>query len=231
MALLVFPTHKFPFQSKDFDIEQALLSGGRALNDEEDQIATDGGGRWFVDLGDAALYSRDRVMLWRAFKSATRYGADPFVFPACDIRHQPTQGRTLVPHSDGTSFSDSSLYSSSDCEAVVLEDAILRATTLRIQATTGKPLIGGERFTIVHPVHRDRCYQIGMITDVSGDEATVQFHTPLREAVTAGTEIDFANPRCVVRLDGRMSAPLAGPRWASASVRFVEHFPGIEGYS
>lgn len=222
MPLLVFPTSRFPFRSKDFDIDQALLSGGTALNGEEDAIASDGGGRWFADLGDADLFTRDRVLLWRGFKSAIRYGAVPFVFPVCDIRHQPTKGRVSVPHSDGSSFSDDSLYGSGDCEAVTTADAVLRATQVSLELTTGKPVIGGERFTIDHPAMRHRCYQIGQVLSPT----TFQFHPPLREAVPAGTQVDFNNPRCVMRVDGAMPAPLAGPRWASSSARFVEDFRG-----
>lgn len=226
MPLTVFPTHKFPFKSKDFDIDQALISGGTALNGDEDVVATDGGGRWFADLGDADHYSRDRVMLWRAFKSVIRYGAVPFIFPVCDIRHQPSRGRVRVPHSDGTSFSDETLYVSGDCEAQLTADAPLRATQITVAMLLGKPLIGGERFTIDHPNMRARCYQIGAVLDQTETTATFQFHPPLREAAPAGTEVDFNNPRCVMRLDGRMSAPLAGPRWATGSARFVEDFSG-----
>lgn len=224
--MLVFPAWRFPFKSKDFDIEQALVSGGTALNGTEDQIASDGGGKWYADLGDADLYSRDRVMLWRAFKSAISYGAAPFVFPVCDIRHQPTHGRSSVPHSDDSPFSDDSLYGAGDCSATVAVDAPLRATHITLNLTTGKPLIGGERFTIDHPTMRHRCYQIGRILDQTDTTATVQFHTPLREAAAAGTDVDFMSPRCVMRVDGRMSAPLSGPRWATGSVRFVEDFSG-----
>lgn len=224
--MLVFPTWRFPFRSKDFDVDQALISGGRALNGDEDTIAADGGGRWFADLGDADLYSRDRVMLWRAFKSAIRYGAIPFVFPVCDIRHQPSNGPASVSHSDGSSFSDDSLYDSEDCTAELSAGAALRATQITLTMLLGKPLIGGERFTIDHPTMRHRCYQIGLVLAQTATTATVQFHPPLREAADAGAPVDFNSPRCVVKLDGAMPAPLSGPRWASGSVRFVEDFSG-----
>lgn len=224
--MLIFPTWRFPFQLKDFDVEQALLSGGQAINGDEDVVAADGGGRWFADLGDASLYTRDRVMLWRAFKSAIRYGASPFVFPVCDIRHQPSNGGHSVSHSDGSSFSDDSLYEGEDCAAELSSGAALRATQITLTIELGKPLIGGERFTIDHPTMRHRCYQIGLITAQTESTAAVQFHPPLREAADAGEAVDFNNPRCVVRVDGSMSAPLAGPRWASGSVRFVEDFTG-----
>lgn len=224
--MLVFPTWLYPFQSKDFDIDQAIMSGGVALNGVEDVIATDGGGSWYADLGNADQYTRNRVMAWRAFKSAIRYGADPFIFPVCDRRHQPTITIPAVPHSDGTSFSDDTLYLGADGDAELTADAALRATQITISMALARRLIGGERFTIRHPTMRERCYQVGKLSELTDTTATVQFHPPLREAATAGTKIDFQNPRCVMRLDGAMRAPLAGPRWATGSARFVEDFSG-----
>ncbi len=221
MGLLVFPTCFFGITAKDVDIFVASISGGRSLSGIEDRIATDGGGYWYADIGDAALRTRERIMTWRAFKSAIG-GVGPFIFPICDARHQPITRRLLVPHSDGTSFDDESLYSQGSAEVTAAADAPLRATRLTLDiAALGRPLIGGERFTIVHPNWGARCYQIGLI---DGNE--VQFLPPLREAVTAGTEIDFKNPRFVAHVDGQMSAPLSNPKFATGSVRIVEDMSG-----
>jgi hypothetical protein len=227
--MLVFPTWLYPFQSKDFDIDQAIMSGGIALNGVEDVIATDGGGSWYADLGNADQYTRSRVMTWRAFKSAIRYGADPFIFPVCDLRHQPSVSAHRVPHSDDTPFSDDSLYEGVDSDARLSANAALRSTQISISMALARPLIGGERFTINHPNMRDRCYQIGRIISLTSSTATFQFHPPLREGAATGEQLDFHNPRCVMRLDGAMRAPLAGPRWATGSARFVEDFSGSYG--
>lgn len=224
--MLVFPTCFFGIYAKDVDIEMAKMSGGVALNGEEDVIASDGGGRWYAEMGDIALTSRNKIMAWRAFKAATGGGVDRFIFPICDARHQPTNGRSQVPHSDGTSFSDDSLYSQGDCAAELTADAALRATTISISMALGKPLIGGERFTIVHPAMRERAYSVGRILAQTDTSATIQFHPPLREAAPAGTAVDFNNPRFVAGIDGAMRAPLANPRFASGAVRFVEDFSG-----
>jgi hypothetical protein len=226
MALPVFPTAFFGIYAKDVDIEQSTVSGGVALSGDEDLIVTDGGGRWYADLPDIALHRREKIMAWRAFKSLLGGGPGPFVFPICDARHQPTKGRTLVPHSDGTSFSDDTLYSQGDCEAALSADAALRATTITIEMALGKPLVGGERFSIDHPTKRHRAYQIGRILEQTDSSATFQFHPPLREAASAGTAIDFNCPRFVAHIDGRMTAPLANPRFAGAAARFVEDFSG-----
>lgn len=219
--MLVFPTQRFPFNSRDCDIELASVSGGVAISGAEDVTYTDGGGRWVADMGDASLYSRDRIMLWRAFKSATNSGTDAFVFPVCDIRHQPIAATNRTTHSDGTPFADDTEYFGADTDVTASANAALRATSMVIDITAiGKPLIGGERFTIDHPTWRHRMYQIGTISG-----STIQFNPPLREAVTAGTVIDFVNPRFVGRIES-MSAPMSGPRWANGSVRIVEDLTG-----
>lgn len=227
MALLIFPTCFLGIYAKDVDIETARISGGTSLSGIEDSIATDGGGRWFATADNAALHTREKIMTWRAFKSATAGGIDPFVFPICDARHQPTRSKQKVPHSDGTSFSDDTMYLSPDCEVYVAADAPLRSTTLQLSIESlGKPLIGGERFSIDHPTWRHRCYQIGRIIAQTSTAATVQFHPPLREAVTVGTAVDFNDPRFVARVDGQMSAPLTNPKFASGALRFVEDMTG-----
>lgn len=227
MALLVFPTCFFGIYAKDVDILTASISGGRSLSNIEDRIATDGGGFWYANADSIALHKPEKIMAWRAFNSATSGGIEPFVFPICDARHQPIAKRFRVPHSDGTSFDDDTLYTQGECAVFVAENAPLRATTIKLTiASLGKPLIGGERFTIVHDNWRERAYQIGEIIDQTATSATVQFHTPLREAVTAGTPVDFNNPRFVAHVEGQMSAPLSNPKFASGSVRFVEDMTG-----
>lgn len=225
--MLVYPTCALGIYAKDVRIETARISGGTSLSGIEDTIATDGGGRWVAEADSIALHTRDKIMMTRAFFSATSGGIDPFIFPICDARHQPTRGKQKVPHSDGTPFSDETMYSSPDCEVYVAADAPLRATQLQLDITSlGKPLIGGERFTIIHDTWRERAYQIGRIISQTATSALIQFHTPLREAVTAGTAVDFNNPRFVARVDGQMSAPLTNPKFASGSIRFVEDMTG-----
>jgi hypothetical protein len=223
--MLVFPSSFFGISAKDVDIEQSTISGGVALSGDEDVIASDGGGRWFAEMENVALHTREKIMAWRAFKAATRGGVQPFVFPICDTRHGPFFGARGVPHSDKTSFADDTLYQGG-LEGSVRLAAPLRETTLSINIVSlGRPLIGGERFSINHPTMRHRCYQIGTIASQTASQATFQFHPPLREAVSVGTPLDF-KPRFVARIDGGMAAPMLNPRFAQGSLRLVEDFSG-----
>lgn len=222
--LATFPTCQFSFATREIAVQQSVISGGVALNGDEAIIATDGGGRWVAIYGNAPLNSRTKVMSWRAARAILESGAVPIIFPVCDARHQPTRGKVKVPHSDDTPFSDDTLYQSGDCEVTAAADAPLRATSMTFDiAALGKPLIGGERFSIDHPTWRHRLYEIKTI---DGDQIT--FRPPLREAVPAGTEINFSDPRCVMRLasDSDMAAPLNGPRSATGSITLIEDRTG-----
>lgn len=220
--LATFPTCQFSFAMREMIVRSNVISGGTALNGEDTVIVTDGGGRWVAEYQNAPLNTREKVLSWRALRALLNSGTRPFIFPICDARHQPVASRQRVPHSDGTPFSDDSLYSSGDCEVYAAAGSPLRSTSMALNIVQlGKPIIAGERFSIEHPTWSHRLYEIATI---DGDEIT--FRPPLREAVTAGTELNFSDPRCVMRLSGDMSAPLNGPRFATGSLMLVEDMTG-----
>lgn len=221
--LKLFSTSIFAPDGVEADLERRVISGGTALNGEEDVIATDGGGRWFFELTEPYL---DDVAIGRAWRALSAYldgGATPIVVQICDCRYQPAGGYALVPHSDGTPFSDDTEYMSGAGGTTVTVDAALRATSLELADITA--LGDVVRFSIDHPTLRHRLYQV---TEIDG--STIRFRPPLREAVAAGTEISL-ELRCVMRLDGDMRSPTTLSFMDSPGARFVEHFPGEGGYA
>lgn len=218
-----FPTCLFSFASREIMVVQNVISGGTALNGDETVIATDGGGRWQGSYQGAPLNRRDRVLAWRATRANMEGGLRPFIFPICDARHQPlVRKQGGVPHSDGTPFDDTTLYEGGGGNSIALSDTPLRATSMFIDTTVlERELVGGERFSIDHPTWRHRLYEV---KKVEGNR--IEFRPPLREAVTAGTEIEFRDPKCVMRLTSDMSAPLDGPRWATGSISLIEDMTG-----
>lgn len=229
--LKVFPTCLFAPDGIEADIELRTISGGRALNDDEDLIATDGGGRVFAQFDNAYLDEPEVALAWRAASAYLDGGATPIIVPFCDARHQPTDGRVTVTHSDGTPFDDESEYSQADSDVTLAADAALRATTLYLAITTlPRSLLGGEWLSIDHTTKRHRAYRIKEITAQDATTATVKISPPLREATTAGTIVDFANPRCVMRLDGEMRSPTMLGYAEGSAIRFVEHPAPAGGY-
>jgi hypothetical protein len=89
-----------------------------------------------------------------------------------------------------------------------LKSAALRTTTLQVAFVDAAPLLGGEPFSILHPVRGKRLYGIHSVGETVGGVTEITIRPPLREAIAAGTELDFDNPGCVMRL--------ANPDWLSA---------------
>jgi hypothetical protein len=122
-----------------------------------------------------------------------------------------------VTYADGTVHFDDTPLVGGGPTAEATAAADLRAVQIEFTAQFGQPLIGGEWFGIEHPVKGWRAYKVQKI-----DGNTLHFRPPLREAVTIGTVLDFANPRCLMVQDGRASSALMGRRQTTAAIRFVE---------
>lgn len=219
---VTFPTARFAFDEQEIDIERRTISGGTALNDEEDVIETDGGGRVFAEFANGPLLDREDVLAWRAIGTRFGSGTEAIIVPFCDKTHQPYGNEHLVTHSDDTTFDDGTEYSGGGPVATASADAALRATTIEITIAFDQELVGGEWFGIEHPTKGWRAYNICTIIDQTDTTATVAFRPPLREAVSAGDTIDFAEPRCLMRVDGRPGQRLELGNYGEAAIRFVE---------
>lgn len=215
--MIHFHPCQFDFQDQDVKREGLTTSGGTSLSGYEDVIRTDGGGFLSVEFLNGETWERQDTLAWRALTDAMDGGAVAVVVHFCDRLHQPVGDVLRVPHSDGTPFSDDSLYRSAGAEASTIAAAALRATSLRMRITSELPLLGGELFTIVHPTWGERAYRV-----IAIDGDTIQFRPPLREAVDAGTPLDFDDPRCRMRLSGAPSNGINMGRFQAVSARFVE---------
>lgn len=219
---VTFPTALFAFDEQEIDIERRSLSGGTALSGEEDTIQIDGGGRWFAEFANGPLLEREHTLAWRAITALLEEGATQIIVPFCDPLHQPYGNEHDAPHSDGTPFSDDTIYSGGGPVASMAAAAALRATTLNLAITLAQPLIGGEHLSIEHPTKGWRAYRVVTIPEQTETTATVTVRPPLREAVTAGEVVDFANPRCLMVQQGRASTKTEIGLYGEAAIRFVE---------
>lgn len=212
------------------------LSGGRTISGAEPKARVDGGGLWMATLGDVQVSTVAQVRAWRALAAALDGGATPIVLTYRDVRFAPWPGSVTeqyeATHSDDAAFSDGTSYVSDRIDASVHTAADLRATTLRVTMTIGAALQGGEYFSIEHDTFSHRLYQIAAVSESSGyTELTIR--PPLREAVTAGTRIEFDNPKCVMQLatPDAMDLPLDMRFHGQASPKFIESFPPWAGIS
>lgn len=155
----------------------------------------DGGGLW---MGEQSFYFHcpSQIRAARAIEAQLDGGVEEIVAWSHETPFSPGRSRTLegVPHSDGSTFSDGTLYAGVGFSLTVAAAAPLRGTQLVVTGDAAA-LRGGERFSISHPTMGLRRYVIGR---VDGNVLTIR--TPLREALTGGERMDFDRVGCVVRL-------------------------------
>ncbi|MBM3927563.1 MAG: hypothetical protein FJ335_03760 [Sphingomonadales bacterium] len=220
MALPVFPTRSFYFEGVDPDVEARTISGGVALSGEENLIATDGGGRAFVEFSNADLDDPAILAAWRAISAR---GPLPIIVPLGDARHQMmgevTTPLERLPWWEEADFAGAPLAS-------LASAAALRATTIAVAVgSLPKPVRAGIWLSIDHPTWRHRAYPVREVLSDNGATAVLKLGLPLREATSAGVAVEFVDPKCTMRRDGEMRSPVSG-LYAEGSVRFVE-YPGV----
>ena len=193
--MFVFPVHLFNPQAVEAEPVRSVITGGASVSNVEDAIATDGGGLWRISYTGIKLDAQLRRIL-NAWSAHLAGGAVDCLVPLVsmvtanmpvvqdgplepsDLDYDdeifPTYVRLSHPHIVAT------------CGA-----AAMRATTLTIDVAKGAALLGGERFSI-----GERSYNIERKTGTS----TFKIDPPLREAVIAGTAVEFEWPVVKCRL-------------------------------
>lgn len=196
-----------------------------------------GGGLWRADYGSINLRTADHVRAWRAMEVLCDGGAAPIVVPVCDKRQMPApivNGKPIyhyepIPHSDGAWFSDGTGYAQPVISAHVVSDTPLRSVSLKIRIVLGSHLRGGEMFSINHRAQGWRVYKIGTVVDNDDGTVDVKFRPELRDDVTAFTEIEFDDLRCVMTLadPNVLKLTMKLRRFADPDASFVEYIlPG-----
>lgn len=231
MALRTLHLCAFQFKDADLRVVAAELDGGTAINGTSEVIQTDGGGYWQADytngsFGGRQSDRRDLTLAWRAINAGLT-GGTPAIVRFCDIHHQPVIAGLSVPHSDDTPFSDDAEYASEGADATVLavvngQAGGLNCTILDIDFAGGKPLIGGERFTHVHPTWDARAYEISDVTDIEGGQR-IKFIPPIRGGILVGDPLDFTDVRCIMRRASPATNALNLGLYSTASISFVEY--------
>lgn len=227
MAGYVFPARLFRPSSLQARILGASVSGGQAVSGEAQFGDLSGGGRWAVDFGEAALWSRAKVGAWRALSAAADAGAMQILVPLADRINQPVTNPLVTPDSFGLTIYDDGAtpWVPDQVTAPLTSDAALGATQIACTFSAPRALIGGEHFSIEHPTWGWRMYRIIRVISGgagSGDATVFDFRPPLREAAVISDLMNFDSPRCLMRTDGDMDLVIDRLKLARASARFVE---------
>lgn len=227
--MLVWPRALMAPETEGWRRRGVTVSPGMGASGISRRSRTDGGGLWVCEMTAIELWTPQQLHLAAAMELQLEVGITPIIVPRFAHHLAPLpEGATLnptSPHSDGTPFSDGSLYVGQGIEATTAASAALRATTLQITLTAIAALLGGEPFSIVHPTKGKRLYGIASIQAIEDGVATVTIKPPLREATPAGTNLDFDDPGCVMTLANEdWLSPLDASHEQTAAPVFVEYF-------
>lgn len=225
MPDFIFPTHLLNPADIQADVSPSVISGGVALNNEEDVIATDGGGRWAITYSGIVLRTPATIRLWDAWTSHLAGGARTILVPLVSLQTapRPFAGSGIARPSqlavDDQMFPSSVAFASPYIIATIVGAVALRSTTMTINVSRGARIQGGEKYEV-----NGRAYKIERVTARSGQQATCIVSPPAREAISNGAAVIFDWPKVRCRsLPGQdLSPALRFGRSAEVSISFVE---------
>lgn len=229
----VFPARLFSPNSLRLRPLGQALSGGASLSAEENFADASGGGSWFADFGETALWTPDLINAWQAFEAFADGGATPIIIPFANRLTQPLDPEFDPADEFGMStwVDDVTAWTAYQVTATTTADAALGATTLSFDYTNAsgnKRLKAGMHMAVLHPTWSWGIYRIIRVLSGglgTGDATTVKFRTPLLEAVPSGSALNFDTPRFVARIDGDVSADVQLLKYGKAQARFID-YPG-----
>lgn len=233
MALRVFDPCPFNFSDQDIRVDIAVITGERSLSGFQDIDGTGGGGIWIAEFSGADFGNRDdagraETLYWRAINGGMQGGAAAVDVLFEDRLHQPVLDRVSVPHSDGTPFSDNSLYTSSGADCIVAsvvngQMAGNAATVLDIRLTSERALLAGERFSYTGAGGWGwRAAETYAIEDRGGGVTRVTFSPPIRGGIAVGDPLDFDTIRCQMTRTSPASNALNMGAFSTATIAFQE---------
>lgn len=224
--MFIFPAHRFNPDPVRADVVPRVVSGGTALSGEEDVIQTDGGGRWEISYGEMDVDGIDLQRLWDAWTGHLAGGAQSVLVPILSLgtAPRPIAGNGFADpsdiYADDEYFPTEVRFASPHIVSVVGANAALRATTLQIVIEQGSRIQPGVKFSIGR-----RAYKVNRVTASGGLSATCVITPPLREAVTAGTSVNFDWPVVEARavLGQDLGAAISLGMFGTTAISFVEH--------
>lgn len=227
--MLTFPYETIRARSYSLDLVGSVISGGITSAGQQQRVNAAGGGLWSLRLGFNRLNTPDQIRSWRAIQYGSQGGVVPVNIAICDLRQAPRPSNWApssgVPHSDGSSFSDTSLYASPSISAVLASDAPLRATTVRMTFDGDSVPLGGEFFSLGYGDDQNEIKAVLTATHVSGNTYDLTFVPPLRAAHTAGESVNWDHPTgtFVLAQNDSMSLNVEFGRWGNGEAAFVEY--------
>lgn len=210
-----------------FRLAGGVRVGTPSMSGLQEIDSTDGGQFWRARMIDIPLHCDRQILTAQAIQGVARGGAGLFNVPRYLLTRAPLDaGSVGVPHSDDSSFSDTSLYSSPLPQGQVTDSWLLTSSFLKIRMADGAELLGGEEFSVFYSEAGYRLYRIVAVVGRAGDTFEVEITPPLREDTPHGAFAEFAQPLCTMRMTNAESFldVLEYARWADVTAEFEEAF-------
>lgn len=223
--MFVFPAHRFNPDPVTAEPSPRRISGGESLSGVEDEILADGGGRWEINYGEIGLDDPDLMRLWTQWQSYMPGNA--FLVPVLSLETapRPFAGSGLAMPSDiladDDAFPTFVRFASPYIVAATVGITALRATTISITVTQGATIKGGEKFSIGR-----RAHVIERVLSRDGQTAVCKISPPTREAIAAGSPVNFEWPvvQCRAAIGQSLAAPITMGMFGTTTISFVEDF-------
>lgn len=223
-----------------FDNPGSSMDGGVNGAGEAISIGTSGGGFITATYSEMVLEGPDErheIINWLGARlnGGVRFINVPIVndgigpFPIIDGRRRPIASG--ITHSDGSLFTDGAGYSQATVSGTLSANAAQHAGIITLAMSgLSRRLRHSDWFSIYHPTKGWRAYRYwDILVQPSGSNNgtyRLAISPPLREAATSGTRVEFARPRCVMKLGRGETIPWEIEGWYSSrpTINFVEAF-------
>lgn len=221
-----------------FDVQGGSVDGGRNALGQSASIGMSGGGLIVGSYKNCFIHDPEQheYINWLGanLNDSTQFINVPILTdwmgPFPRINGIPQAMVSGIPHSDGALFSDGSGYSQATVWGELTEDAALNAGVISMRVFgLARPLRWADWCSILHPTKGWRMWRYRKILSQTVEANPVYglaISPPLREAATAGTRVELARPRCVMKFPSGFTLPweIEGFYMASPTIQFVEAF-------
>lgn len=230
MADITWPSSVLKATGGRVRIVSMNIGGGRAFSGGEQVVASDAG-LYALTMGPIHVTSNEQVKAWNTMEAVLGGRSNTALVPALDCKRAPwplVNGKPVtdlgnVPFSDGTFFDDGSGFGQLVIAATAESDIEAGAVAAVIRIARGGALEAGHHFSV-----GERLFRIVRILSAnpSGQDVvySVKLALPAREAVGAGSTLNFDNPmfRAVLATDDEMALDLHLFKFGMATINWVE---------
>jgi hypothetical protein len=214
-----WPIHVLAAKDVAFDISPRSLAAPPSVSGFGQVVASDAG-IWKATFGNVIIRRRQHTLAWRAIDTLLEGRLNSILVPLCrGYQPVPPDAAPLyeeVPHSDDALFDDDTGYIGRVIDVKTVGSMAVRAVSGTVSVGYAGSIEPGQHFSAGERLYRVRSF--------NPETGAITFRPPLRESVPSGTNLEFDDPVCRMRLatDDAMNLDLALRRFGNPTVNFIE---------